>query len=112
MKREAAVLGLGFESLGQDLARARDLSLRGVPIATDINPGKLPSRVQRAAGGEFPSVPNGHEVLLASIDATGGAVVEDPELGRYSLTAAELKRAIGPTGEVKALPPKNGWIPA
>jgi hypothetical protein len=113
MAREARALGLGFRPLGQNLTLARQLSQQGVPIATDINPGRLPLRIQNAAGGRFQSAPQGHEVLLASIDAQDGAVVEDPELGRYTLSAAELKRAIGPEGVVKALPlSKNGWIPA
>jgi hypothetical protein len=109
MAREAHALGLGFRPLGRNVALAHRLNSAGVQVATDINPGRLPQRIQRSRGGPFESEPAGHEVLLRRVGPRGGAWVEDPQLGRYFLGPMELKQAIGQAGRIKALPDRRGW---
>jgi hypothetical protein len=98
MRRQARAIGLTTVPI-DGIARAQALSARGIPIAASINPGFLPRRIQDAHGGPWASDPASHEVLIRKLDPRG-AVIEDPEAGRYRLRVDELRATMGAEGDL------------
>jgi hypothetical protein len=98
LRRQAAALGLRAEWLGNDLFVAHEVTRNGHPIAVAINPGALPMWLQLQQGGPWQDDPGGHEVLFTHVGPRGGALVEDPEGGRYPLTPRQVRDAIAGNG--------------